>query len=287
MDAVFLGILAGALFGAMTVAVRAGLFRGGDPVLGSAVMTSSAFLVTSLITLLATGMADAPSELWPFLLIGLAVPGLSQLGFIQAVRWVGPSRTAILVGTAPLLSVLLAIAFLGEPLEPVLLVGTAFVVLGGVVLAFDPGRPAGFRRLGVMLALLCATAFAFRDNAVRGVARDIDVSPLGAAAASLLGATLATGMFVLVARRGAYSQLRLAARSFLPAGLLLALAYAALVAGFDRGSVGIVAPLNATQSLWGVVFAALLYRNTEAIGRRTVLASVLVVAGGVLIGVFR
>ena len=149
-----------------------------------------------------------------------------------------------------------------------------------------PGRAS--RRLDRVFALLCATAFAFRDNAVRGVARDIDVSPLGAAAASLLGATLATGMFVLAARRDAtHSQLRLAARSFLPAGLLLALAYAALVAGFDRGSVGIVAPLNATQSLWGVVFAALIYRNTEAIGRRTVLASVLVVVGGVLIGVFR
>jgi len=288
MDAVFLGLLAGALFGAMTVAVRAGLFRGGDPILGSVVMTSSAFLVTALIALLVTEMDDTLSELWPFLLIGLAVPGLSQISFIQAVRWAGPSRTAILVGTAPLLSVLLAIAFLGEPLEPVLLIGTAFVVLGGIVLAFDPGRPTGFRRIGVVFALLCATAFAFRDNAVRGVARDIDVSPLGAAAASLLGATLATGAFVLVARRDATrSQLRLAVRSFLPAGVLLTLAYAALVAGFDRGSVGIIAPLNATQSLWGVVFAALIYRNTEAIGRRTVLASMLVVVGGALIGVFR
>ncbi len=150
MDAVVLGLLAGAFFGAMTVAVRAGLFRGGDPVLGCVVITSSAFLVTALLALLATGI-DPPSELWPFVLIGLAVPGLSQVGFIQAVRWAGPSRTAILVGTAPLLSVLLAIAFLGESLEPVLLIGTAFVVLGGVVLAFDPGRPTGFRRLGVVL----------------------------------------------------------------------------------------------------------------------------------------
>jgi drug/metabolite transporter (DMT)-like permease len=49
----------------------------------------------------------------------------------------------------------------------------------------------------------------------------------------------------------------------------------------------VVAPLNATQSLWGVVFAALLLRRTEAIGRRLVLAALLVVAGGALIGVFR
>jgi hypothetical protein len=45
--------------------------------------------------------------------------------------------------------------------------------------------------------------------------------------------------------------------------------------------------LNATQSLWAVAFAAVLYRRTEAIGRKTVLAGVLVVLGGALIGAFR
>jgi drug/metabolite transporter (DMT)-like permease len=59
------------------------------------------------------------------------------------------------------------------------------------------------------------------------------------------------------------------------------------VTGFDRGDVGVVAPLNATQSLWGVLFAALLYGRSEAVGRRTVLAGVLVVLGGSLIGAFR
>ena len=56
---------------------------------------------------------------------------------------------------------------------------------------------------------------------------------------------------------------------------------------FDRGRVGIVAPLNATQSLWAVAFAAVLVGRDEAIGRHTVLAGALVVAGGVLIGLLR
>ena len=73
----------------------------------------------------------------------------------------------------------------------------------------------------------------------------------------------------------------------MPAGLFLAGAYCALVAGFDRGSVGVVAPLNATQSLWAVLFAAVAYRRAEAIGRRTVLAAALVVCGGALIAAFR
>jgi drug/metabolite transporter (DMT)-like permease len=289
MDAVVLGLLAGALFGAMTVAVRAGLIRGGDPALGSIVIASTAFCVAVLLALpsVVTDGVDVAS-LAPFAAIGLVVPGLSQLLVVLAVRHAGPSRAAILIGTAPLGSVLLALALLDEPLRPVLLAGTALVVAGGAALALDPGRPPGFRALGVVLALTCAGLFAARDNAVRFVARDDDVPALQATAVTLLAATVTTVAYVLVVRpRVAAPEARRALRAFLPAGLCLAFAYAALVSGFDRGDVGIVAPLNATQSLWAVAFATMLYRRTEAIGRRTVLAGVLVVLGGALIGAFR
>jgi drug/metabolite transporter (DMT)-like permease len=156
------------------------------------------------------------------------------------------------------------------------------------VLAFDRRRPAGFRMLGAVLALVCAGLFAARDNAVRHFAVDLDAPPLDAAAASLLGATVASAVVVaLVRRRDALRLLRPSVGAFVPAGLLLAGAYCALVAGFDRGSVGVVAPLNATQSLWAVLFAAIAYRRAEAIGPRTVLAAVLVVCGGALVAAVR
>ena len=161
------------------------------------------------------------------------------------------------------------------------------MVAGGAVLALDPGRPAGFRMLGVVLALTCAALFAGRDNAVRWIARDDTAPPLQATAVTLLAAAVATTLYVTLAGPAAAPGWGRTLRAFAPAGLLLALAYGALVTGFDRGDVGIVAPLNATQSLWAVAFAALLYRRSEAIGRKTVLAGVLVIIGGALIGAFR
>jgi drug/metabolite transporter (DMT)-like permease len=289
MDAVLLGLLAGALFGAMTVSVRVGLLRGGDPTVGGVVIASSAFVVAALLALpsIVTDGLDL-GELWPFAAVGLFVPGLSQLLFILAVRYAGASRAAILIGTAPLASVLLAMALLDEPLRPVLLVGTALIVAGGAALALDPGRPAGYRTIGIVFALACAALFAGRDNAVRWIARDDDVPPLQATAVTLLAATVSTALYVAFTRRDVFrSVVRTSVRAFVPAGVLLAFAYGALVTGFDRGDVGIVAPLNATQSLWGVAFAAIVYGQREAIGRRTVLASVLIVLGGALIGAFR
>jgi hypothetical protein len=49
----------------------------------------------------------------------------------------------------------------------------------------------------------------------------------------------------------------------------------------------VVSPLVATESLWGVVFAALILRRSELIGRRLVAGGLLILAGSVLIGATR
>jgi len=55
----------------------------------------------------------------------------------------------------------------------------------------------------------------------------------------------------------------------------------------SRGDVTVVAPLNATQSLWAVLLAAAVLGRAEAVGPRLVLAAAFVVAGGVLVGATR
>jgi uncharacterized membrane protein len=80
----------------------------------------------------------------------------------------------------------------------------------------------------------------------------------------------------------------LAGPAFAPAGVALGVAYGCLLEAFDHGPVSVVAPLNATQSLWAVLLAAVfLTRREEPIGRRLVAAGILIVAGGALIGVSR
>ena len=282
--------LSGALFGALAVAVRRALRRGADPYLGAAVVPSVALAGAIVISIpsLASDTVRV-GDLWPFALAGALVPGASQLLFIIAVRDAGPSRTSILIGTAPLMSVAIALALLGEPFRPLLAAGTALVVAGGVALSAERRRPEHFRMLGAMLALACAALFAVRDNVVRWAARDAHPPALVAADVSLAAAAFVTVAYVIVfRRRRARGRLRHATAAFAPAGLALAVAYDSLFAAFDRARVSIVAPLNATQSLWAVLFSALFYgREAELIGRRLVAAGLLVVAGAAVIGAVR
>lgn len=290
MLAVLFGALAGALFGALAVAVRGGLRRGADPEVGAIVVVGVGLAVTVVLAIPSmVGEHVSLGDLWPFVLVGVLAPGASQILLILAVRDAGPSRTSILIGTAPLMSVAIALAVLDEPIRPVLLVGTALVVVGGVVLAMEPTRPAHFRVLGLVFALGCAALFAIRDNVARWAARGAHPPPLVATTVSMLAAFAIIGAYLLVVRRDALrSRLRPAISAFAIAGVALGLAYSSLLEAFDHGRVSIVAPLNATQSLWAVIFSALLIgRRDEAIGGRLIAACLLIVAGGALIGAVR
>jgi drug/metabolite transporter (DMT)-like permease len=290
MLAVLFAALSGALFGALAVAVRHGLGRGADPEVGALVVPGVALVLAVVVSVPSLAFDTLRvADLWPFALAGLLVPGLSQLLFIFAVRDAGPSRAAILIGTAPLLSVAIALALLGEPLHPLIPLGTALVVVGGVVLARERSRPAHFRLLGAVFALACAALFAVRDNVVRWAARGSHPPALIAADVSLLAAAVFVLGYLVVARRARlWSQFARALPAFAPAGISLALAYDCLFAAFDRGRVSVVAPLNATQSLWAVVWSALLYgREGELLSRSLVLSGVLVVAGAAVVSAVR
>ena len=290
MDAVVLATLAGVLFGALAVAVRWGLARASDPEGGAFVTAALGFLVAAAVAVpLALVDGAALGGLWAFALVGVFVPGLSQIVFVRAVRDAGASRTAVVIGTAPLLSAGLALIFLDEPLRPALAVATIAIALGGALLVWERSRPPAFRAVGILLALVAASLFAVRDNVVRWASLDTGADPVLAAAVSLGAAALALLAYLTASRRAGpvTPRVRAALPAFAPAALCLGFAYIALLLAFSRGDVTVVAPLNATQSLWGVLLAAALLGRVEAVGPRLVLAAALVVAGGVLVGATR
>jgi drug/metabolite transporter (DMT)-like permease len=291
VDGVLFALAAGASFGALTVSIRVALSRAPDVLGGSFTMTAIA-LPVAVAGAVVTGAGWEeidPRELWPFLLLGALVPGVSQVLATRAVRDAGPSRAGIVMGMAPLGSALIAITVLREPIEAGLVAGTVLVVAAGVGLALERGRPAGFRILGVGLAATVAAMFAVRDNVVRWASGETDASPLVAVSATFLVALPV--LFAFLRWKGEH-RVRTAgparlALAFLPAGVVTGIAQVALYEAFDRTRVTVAAPLAATAVLWTVVFSAVFLGRTELVGRRLFAVAALVVAGGALIGVSR
>src|SRR5436853_7070925 len=110
----------------MSVTVRFAVREAGDPALGALAMSSVAFVLTAVL-----GLAIAPAldlrEAWPFLIARAIAPGLSQVFFVRAVQEAGAARTSVLMGTAPLVAVAIALTVLGEPVSAGLLLGAGLI----------------------------------------------------------------------------------------------------------------------------------------------------------------
>jgi drug/metabolite transporter (DMT)-like permease len=275
----------------MTVALRFGLPGAGDAEVGALAMTSVAALLAAAALVVEHGShpVGRPRELGLFALAGLIAPGASQVFFTRAVRDAGPSRTSVVVGSAPLFAVAIAIAALGEPVKLPLIVGAVLIVLAGVVLVSEQRRPAHVRMVGIFFALITTLLFSIRDNVVRHLAGDARTGSVAAATAALAVAALVMLVYVVITRRSRLlpALRHLNWRPFLVAGLCFGLSYVFLFEAYYRARVSVVSPLVATESLWGVILSALFLGRTEVVGLRLVAGAVLVVSGGVLIGLFR
>jgi drug/metabolite transporter (DMT)-like permease len=286
LTAIALAALSAALFGGMSVGLRLGLDRYPDVELATLATVAGALAVA-----LVAAAAEAPSRgvhagaAWPFLLAGLMQPGAGQLLVTLSIREAGASRASVVLGSAPLVSVTIALVLLGEPARVPLIVGALLIVAGGVELARDRDRPAHVRRRGYVYAFVATVLFSSRDNLVRWLAGSTSVPPAVAAAGALAG-----GLVTLVVLLGPRVHGRLALRPLLPflgVGVLFGSSYVAVFEAYFRGRVTVVSPIVATESLWGVALSLLLLRHSELVGRRVLGGAALIVAGSVLIGAFR
>lgn len=223
-------------------------------------------------------------DLWQFAAAGALAPGISQLFATAAVREAGAPRSSVAFGTAPVFATAFALVLLGEPVVAGLLVGAALIVAGAVVVAFESVRPTGFRWLGIGYAIVTVIMFSARDTLVRHLSLGDTADP-GPAAAATLGSGAAVLGLVLLLRRKPLDAW--AAPRWVPVGLAFGLSYVLLFHALFRGRVTVVAPIIATEALWGVLLSALVLRRRELVGWRLLVGATLVVAGGVLIGAFR
>ena len=284
--------LAGMLFAVNATFTRLALDRTRvrtDVAAAATVMTAAA--VASVIAIIGgVRLSDLSwAESQGFFVIGAIVPGVAQLTFYAAIRMAGPSRSAIMLGTVPVWSVVLATIFLNEHWSASVVAGTLLAVVGSALLATEGITKASVSRLGLALAALTAFQFAIRDVLARSVTQGSNLDSSAAAAVTLwVGAVVLIGVGVGTAKPRDFSEnLRRSMPAMLIPGIAVGLAMPALLAAFERSRVGVVSPLlGATQTVGAVLLSGLLIGGTE-INRRVVLAVIVTLAGGTLIGVTR
>jgi drug/metabolite transporter (DMT)-like permease len=106
---------------------------------------------------------------WLFLTVGLLVGVNTNMGFV-AVRYVDPGTASLLSRTSIVFGVALGVAWLGERLRPLEVVGAVIAVAGVAVISFQPGD---YLRWGSLLVVASTALYALHSAVVKRFAGEI------------------------------------------------------------------------------------------------------------------
>jgi len=278
-----LALLASAFLGTAVVIANVGL-RYLDPARGALVSIPSTTALFGLLALFfLRGEGWNATAFAIFAAVGLIFPALVTFLNFASNRLTGPTVAGTVSSTTPLFAVLGAILFLGEPLSPAAMAGTAAIVLGVVALmARGAERPRNWAAWVILLPLAGA---AIRGGAQAAVKGGLVLWP-DPFVAVLVGYTVSSVMIfagnrAFVPTTDAYLDRR-GIFWFMVVGICNGLGMLAMYAALNRGQVSVVSPLVATYPLFTLALSAMFLRD-ERFGPRVLLGIALTVAGVVVL----
>jgi len=243
------------------------------------------------------------SSAWPYLLASVGIHVFYNLLLMQCYRLGEFSQVYPLArGVSPLVVTILAAVFVHEHLALYQLAGVV-IVSGGLAFLVFAGRrsraggsgPAaaggkagrvvpGKQSRGAFLAAVGTGLTIAAYTTVDGVGVRASASPVGYIGWLILLQSLCVPLFAAVRRRDVLlKQPRRILLSGLAAGALSVLAYGLVLWAQTRGALAPIAALRETSVIFGAIIGTLVFR--EPFGRARITATVLVVAGIVLLNV--
>ncbi len=280
----FWGLLCGFAFGCGDLLTRLGV-RNGTPFTG-AVINSGTTLVFFAVIVSAEGvMAGA---LWPamgwFLLTGVAAIGPGRLLFYYSIRRIGVSRASVLVIITPLISMVTAVALLGERPSWRVVLGAVIIVGGLVGVVTDRG---GIRidPRAALLGLLPTLFLSLTPFFIRLGMQSLPDPALGSLLSSVGALTFLLTLQKTVSREDRWGADRRGFPKFLGAGVCYSVAFYAYHAALGSEIVSFVASLAFTSPLFAILLARLLFQRLEQITWRLAVGGVVVFIGVFLISI--
>ncbi|HEY7165697.1 MAG TPA: DMT family transporter [Candidatus Binatia bacterium] len=223
--------------------------------------------------------------LFLFVLSGLIQPILRFLTY-TGIHYVGAAAGTTLRGAHPLFSTSLAILFLGEPLNPLIVLSTIAIVAGIALISWQGDTKQPTFRWWHLAYPLSAALLAGVTHPLRRYTLSLANEPLYLAAVIgivalpwLASATLLPGQ----KQKPVWD--RRAMGSFIIAGTFETLGILLGIIALSVGQVVVVSPIIATSPLWVVLGTWVFLSDVERLTLRTILGAVCVVAGTIAIAV--
>lgn len=230
---------------------------------------------------------DVVFDLWAwryFILAGTLAPVLGRLCNYVGIRHVGVNLSVPISNANPAISVVLAVAILGETLAPLGVPGVLAVIFGGVLLATVSNSETTEIDPWYLVFPLLSMMFFGMAQVIRKMGLNLIAVPTVGAAVNLTTSFLLALGYVAVSHREV-EIMRRDLQYFVPAGIASSIGVALLYTALELGTVVIVTPILNTSPLFALALTYLFVREGELFTWRVVIGTVSIIVGVGLLSV--
>jgi len=218
-----------------------------------------------------------------FAIVGILM-AIVRLFSFTGVAKVGAARASSLRSTAPLASVAIAIVVLGEPATPGVLIGTALVVLGIMLISWQTNATNPDARWWHATIPLAAAGLAGVVHPIRRYALTLSNFPFWFA--TWVGLVALLALLACLPLLAPSQKPRLRSAGILPvavAGLFQTTGFLLANIALGVGPVVHVIPIIAAFPVWVLLGSVVLLRDVEKVNLRTITGTCLTVSGTIAI----
>jgi uncharacterized membrane protein len=221
-----------------------------------------------------------------FVLAGLAAPGIAARFRDIGIKRLGVTLTSPIVGTTVFISMTMAVLFLGESLTLALILGAVLIFIG-VNFLTQGGSQAEWHKRDLVYPIAAAFLFALSTNLRKIGLMKIEYSVVGAAITSTVSLTLLLAFIAISKIRGtdgwAVELNSESLKSFVFSGFLSSVAFLFYFMALNSSYIVKIQPISGSNPLFALIFSYIFLQDVERVTSRTVLATLLIVAGIALI----
>jgi len=223
-----------------------------------------------------------------FVLVGLFQPGLTRFLTYKGIEHLGIAITDPIRASTPLFSAVFAILLLGERMTLPIFFATILIIVGITLLSQRADSVKNIRPLHVFYPILASLLAGF-SQVLRKFGLAAVPHPFLAAAVTASSSFIVALLTLWVS--GKSKEMWRINKGclvfYLPAGVAVSLGMVSIYYALDLGQVTVVIPISSTGPFFALIFSALFLRDVERVTLRIVLGACLIIAGVLLITLWK
>lgn len=220
-----------------------------------------------------------------FIMLGALLGGpVGMTGYLLAIKYIGPTYTAIISSLYPAMGALLSYIFLKEKMKPVAIVGLLISIIGITILGYSPNGEVTNLVVGFIFAIVCVIGWASEAVICAYGMKGDEVTPEQSLQIRQFVSAMTYGVLIIPVVKGIgfattilYSKASLVV---LFAALAGTASYIFYYKGIHKIGATKAMSLNITYSAWAIIFGIVILGNNIEV--KSIVCCIMIIAGSIM-----